>query len=154
MAAAELLLLLESGDVEGCRAYTRKHAPHQPQPETREDAEIVFHHTRTIVSGLTLGARAYSHAWLRERSLPSGLPDELKPAAERLHPVIVEGVLISVLNANNDMARMAKPLVEADIAEAVADAYARGKTETGYIRGLMADTKARSMRSLFGRGER
>lgn len=149
MSAAEFRNLLEAGDVEGCRAYSRAHTPHLPQAETREDAEVVMHHTRTAVDALTLKARAYSHRWLCERGLPSGLPDELKPSAERLYPRVVEAVLISVLNRKG--MEQAKPIVEAEIAEVVADAYASGRTDPGYVSGLISDTKARSIRSLFGR---
>lgn len=149
MAASDLRALLEAGDVEQCRAHFAAHAPHLPQAETREQAEIVMHTARTMTKGLTLRARAWSHRWLRERGLPSSLPDELKPKAERIYPRVVEGVLISVLNRRG--MEEAKPLVEADIAEVVADAYARGKTDPAYISGLMADAKARSIRSLFGR---
>lgn len=149
MAASDLRALLEAGDVEQCRAHFAAHAPHLPQAETREQAEIVMHTARTMTKGLTLHARAWSHRWLCERGLPSSLPDELKPKAERIYPRVVEGVLISVLNRRG--MEEAKPLVEADIAEVVADAYSRGKTDPDYISGLMADAKARSMRSLFGR---
>lgn len=150
MAASDLLGLLEAGDVDACRAHWAKHAPHLPQSENREQAEIVMHSARTMTQGLTLRARAYSHRWLCERGLPSSLPDDLKPKAERIYPRVVEGVLISVLNGAGPM-HAAKELVEADIAEVVADAYARGKTDPAYISGLMADAKERSIRSLFGR---
>ncbi len=149
MAASDLRALLEAGDVEQCRAHFAAHAPHLPQAETREQAEIVMHTARTMTQGLTLRARAWSHRWLCERGLPSSLPDDLKPKAERIYPRVVEGVLISVLNRRG--MEEAKPLVEADIAEVVADAYARGKTDPAYISGLMADAKERSMRSLFGK---
>lgn len=150
MSASDLLGWLEAGDVEACRAHFAAHAPHFPQAATREEAEITMHIARTMTNGLTLRARSYSHRWLCERGLPSSLPDDLKPKAERLYPRVVEGVLISVLNRRG--MSEAKPIVEAAMAEVVADAYARGKTDPAYVSGLMADAKARSMQSLFGRG--
>src|SRR6185312_14636340 len=41
-------------------------------------------------------ARAWSHRWLVERGHPSGLPDRLKPRAERAYPRIVKAVGIAV----------------------------------------------------------
>src|SRR5437868_1304713 len=87
---------MEVGDVEGLRRAWAKVGPKMPQPATYEQAEIIMHYARTQARWLNLKGRAYSHAWLRERLLPSGLPDELKPRAERLCPVIAEAVGISV----------------------------------------------------------
>jgi hypothetical protein len=51
-------------------------------------------------------ARAWSHRWLTERALPSGLPDRLKPSAERVYSRVVEGVGISV-NCRNPVLKPA-----------------------------------------------
>jgi hypothetical protein len=55
-----------------------------------------MHAARTGSDSISFRARAYSHAWLIERSLPSILPDELRPRAERMYPRPADAVGIAV----------------------------------------------------------
>ncbi len=141
--------LLEAGDVDGLRAHWADHAPKMPQPETAEQAEIVMHRARTEAASISLRARAYSHAWLCERSLPSGLPDDLKPKAERMFPIIVEAVGISV-NTMNPLMRPAMLEVRGAMEDAVNDAYADGRKDPAFVTARMTEARDRTMRALFG----
>lgn len=141
--------LLEAGDVEGLRAHWADHAPKMPQPETAEQAEIVMHRARTEAASISLRARAYSHAWLCERSLPSGLPDDLKPKAERIYPIVVEAVGISV-SARSPLLRPAMLEVRGAMEDAVNDAYADGRKDPAFVKARMNEASDRTMRALFG----
>lgn len=149
MTALAFRNLLQAGDVEGLRAFWRNASPHLPQPESREQAEIVMHRARTEAESLPIDKRAYSHRWLCDRGLPSGLPDELKPRAERIYPRVVEAVGISV-NARSEMLKPLAREVERAMADAVEEAYADGRTDPGFIKSRMAEVKDRTWRQLMG----
>ncbi|MGE8143054.1 hypothetical protein ACQKOE_13850 [Novosphingobium sp. NPDC080210] len=149
MSAMSFRNLLSAGDVEGLRAFWRNASPHLPQPESREQAEIVMHRARTEAESLPIDKRAYSHRWLCDRGLPSGLPDNLKPRAERIYPRVVEAVGISV-NARSEMLKPLAREVERAMADAVEEAYADGRTDAGFIKARMAEVKDRTWRQLMG----
>lgn len=71
---------------------------HLPQPATDGEALIVMHIARTGARSISFQHRAYSHAWLIERGIPSSLPDQLRPRAERMYPQPIAGVGIAVRN--------------------------------------------------------
>lgn len=121
-----------------------------PAPETVEQAEIVMHMARTQAESLPLRARAYSHCWLTERALPSQLPDALKPSAERLYPVVVDAVGISV-NTKNEYLRPAMLEVRGAMEYAVADAFADNRKDSPFVTQRMNEARERTMRALFGR---
>ncbi len=151
MSGSELTGLLDRGDVEGCRAFWRKAAPHLPQPETREQAEVTMHIARTAAQSVGLKARAYSHAWLLERGMPSQLPDELKPSAQRLYPVIATGVGIST-NFRSPHMKGAETIVRGAMEAAVLEAEADGRLgDPAFVSRRMAEAKERTLLSLFGR---
>jgi hypothetical protein len=137
--SAELLRCLRECDVEGMRALWQHVSPHLPQPESDEEALISIHMARTQTDPLPLKLRAYSHAWLTERGLPSQLPDHLKPKAQRIYPVIVTAVGTAVSGA-----RFGTPVTgaHADLNEelravmrnTVLECYADKKTEGIFVR--------------------
>jgi hypothetical protein len=90
---------LERLDVGLVRKLSAHVMPHLPQAETDEDALISIHIARTAAEWMRFRHRAYSHAWLIERALPSRLPDRLRPRAERMYPAPVVAVGIAVRNA-------------------------------------------------------
>lgn len=141
--------LLDAGDVDALRDAWARVAPHLPQPETREQAEIVMHHARTQAESLPLKARAYSHRWLTEHDLPSGLPDHLKQSAERLYPVSAEGVGISV-TMRSEWMRPAMLEVRGAMEYAVSDAYAERRTSPAFVKARMNEAKTRTLKALFG----
>ena len=147
--------LLAAGDVDALRAAWSRVAPHLPQPPTREAAELAMHHARTQTASLPLRARAWSHRWLSERGLPSGLPDPLRPRAERMFPRIAEGVGISV-NFKSEWMKPAadevRGAMEAVVAEAYADAKGDRLPDPAVVAARMKQAKARKIRALFGTG--
>lgn len=149
-AQSEFRTLLANGDVAALRAAWHRLAPHLPQPQNDEQAEIVMHHARTLTDSLSLRARAYSHRWLDERGLPSGLPDFLKAKAERMYPRIVEGVGISV-NSSSALLRPATVEIRRAMEDAVSDAYANGDRDPELVRGRMVEARQRVYKALFGR---
>ncbi len=141
--------LLNQGDVRGlCAAWAQLY-PGMPQPETDEQAEIAMHAARTQAESVTFRNRAYSHAWLRERSLPSQLPDILRPKAEQMHPVAVGAVGISVNTGNPFLAPVVVEVRKA-MEHAVEDAYANGDTDPVLVSALMQDAQRKTYRKLLG----
>lgn len=149
MSALTFRNLLEAGDVEGLRASWSSLFSGMPQPETREQAEIAMHYARTQANSIALRARAYSHRWLTERDLLSGLPDVLRPSAERMYPVVAAAVGISV-NTHNPFLRPAMAEVQGSMENAVMDAYADGRTDPVFVTARMNEARDRTMRALFG----
>lgn len=147
--ADEFRAALAAGDIAWLRRFWAEVMPDMPQPESDADAEIVMHRARTEAASLPLKARAWSHRWIEERSYPSGLPDELRPKAERIYPVKAEGVLISV-NARNPYLKPAAIEIRRAMEDAVNDAYAEGRTEPAFVRQRMEEARGRAYRQLLG----
>lgn len=151
MSASAFLALLEAGDVDALRSAWAKVAPHLPQPDTREKAEIVLHMTRTARPQLTFRARAYSHAWLIERALPSQLPDELKAKAERMYSRATAAVGISVTSKHPVIMPIVNDIRQS-MEHAVLEAEADGKLEdAAHVRTRMLEARERTYRTLLGR---
>lgn len=150
MSATSFRHLLEAGDVAGLMAAWGQVMPGLPQPESRAHAEITMHMARTAADTVNLKARAYSHRWLTERDLPSQLPDNLKQSAERLYPVVVSAVGISV-NTRNKWLKPAMIEVRVAMENAVEDAYAEGRKEPQFVTTRMNEARDTTYRKLFGR---
>lgn len=108
-----------------------------------------MHHARTQAESIGIRKRAYSHRWLVERALPSGLPDHLRPRAERMYPVVVEGVLVACHTFSNAL-KPAVREIQDSMSAAVADAYAEGRREPEFVKARMHEARARAHRALFG----
>lgn len=147
---SEFRQLLEQGDVQAIRGAWAQLFPHLPQVETYEQAEVVMHHARTQMQSIAFKHRAWSHRWLTERSLPSGLPDTLRPRAERLYPVVVDAVGVSI-NTSVPQLRPAMLEVRRDVCDAVEDAYAAGHKDPVFLKQRMNEVRDQSIRKLFGR---
>lgn len=141
---------LEAGDVRLVRKMWAASMPHLPQIEAK-DAETAMHMARTQAETVSFKARAWSHRWLSERGLPSGLPDRLKPSAERIYPRIAEAVGISV-NFRSAFMKPAAVEVRQAMETVVADCYANGDTAPAIVRPRMFAARDKAMRSLFGGG--
>jgi hypothetical protein len=149
MSSAAFTRLLEAGDVDALRGAWAKIAPHLPQPETREKAEIVMHMARTSLKTLPLRRRAWSHRWLAERDLPSQLPDELRPRAERMYPIVAEGVGISV-NTKNPLLQPLVGHVRKSMEDAVSECYADKRTDPVFVTARMTEARERTYETLLG----
>lgn len=148
-AQSEFHAALETGDVRMVRKASAIAFPHLPQPETAEAAEASMHMARTQLDTLPLDARAWSHCWLTERGLPSQLPDELRPKAEQMFPVIAEGVFVSA-NSNSPALKPAAKLVQAAMSDAVEDCYANGDRNPKIVRARIEEARKRTFRELLG----
>lgn len=131
-------------DVEGMRAAWKVAAPHLPQPEAEFDTLAAMHVARTLTNSVPLRLRAYSHRWLTERSLPSRLPDDLKPMAERLYPKIVASVGIAVKSKYPEIVTRVRGAME----YAVSDCYAMGDEDPAVVKSEMMQARRRELRGL------
>lgn len=145
MHQAEFRRCLEAGDVAGVRRLWAHVSPHLPQPKDDAQALVMLHMARTGAESIRFKLRAYSHAWLIERHYPSRLPDELKPKAQRIYPVTVDGVGISVNATSAAMAPVAKH-IQGAMSDAVMDAFAEGKTDPVFVKDRMMEARERTKR--------
>lgn len=148
--SAEFFRCMVAMDVAVARRLWAHMNAHLYQPASDDEMAIVLHHARTQSDQVPLRKRAYSHAWLRERSLPTGLPDALRPAAERLYPVIVDAVAISCRGSSPLMAPIVG-LVRKSMENAIEDAYAEGRREPGFVRARMEEARQGTVKKLLGR---
>jgi hypothetical protein len=139
---------LERGDLAALRRHWQETFPNMPQPKNDTEAEIVMHHARTQSIMVGFMARAYSHRWLCERGLPSGLPDQLKPKAERIYPRIVSAVGVS---CNSKVPGLADA-VEAAMSAAVAECYANRESDPVLIKERMMAARSKTKKMLMGAG--
>jgi hypothetical protein len=149
MSAAAFREVLEQGDFRRLRQLHASVMPHLPAPKSDEEAEVALHMARTQAAWMGDRPRCYSHAWLIERSLPSQLPDELKPTAERLYPRIVDAVFISA-NTNSPLLKPVAKLAQAAMSDAVEDCYANGDKDPAIVRAQMEDARKRTFSTLLG----
>jgi hypothetical protein len=75
-----------------------------------------------------------------ERGLPSGLPDHLKPKADRIYPRTVEAVGVAVLATSADGVTRARAIEKA-MSDAVAECYADGERDPEIIKSRMAEAR-------------
>jgi hypothetical protein len=145
MTSAEFVILLDAGDLDSLCEIWRK-SPEHLRPKNRREAEIMMHYIRTSSKSVRMRCRAWSHRWLIEHSLPSGLPDILKSRAERLYPVVAGSVVIA------SMLQMpwTKPLRRV-MEDAALEVYADYKIpDPLVVRTLMAERRAIERKKLLG----
>jgi hypothetical protein len=145
-ADAALRILMEA-DFRALRRHWADLFPHAAEhgPKSDKDAEFSLHYARTITKNVPLGMRQYSHRFLEERGLPSGLPDELKPTAERIEPRVVAAVGITVGT------KPYSPLIRRSMENAVLEAEADGRLEDDeFVRGRIQEARSKTIKELFG----
>lgn len=141
---------LNNLDVEGIRKLWQHIQPNMPQPKTDEEALFALHHARTQTNSISARKRAYSHHWLRERKLPSGLPDNMKQSAERLYPIVVKAVGIAA-GSNSPFLRPVIHLVREAMEDAVKEAVEDGKLDDAeYVTKRMQEAKVKAFDKLLG----
>jgi hypothetical protein len=138
---------LEDLDVKTVRALWASVAPDLPQPETDEDALRSIHAARTAAASVEFKRRAYSHAWLLDHGLPSLLPDELKPKAERIFPVTVGAVGISVRASSPARAALGL-VIRGAMENAVLDCFANGDRDPDLVKSRMLEARDEVDRKL------
>jgi hypothetical protein len=149
--SAQLRRCLESADVAGCRRLWAAISPHLPQPKTAAEALIILHHARTQSESIALKLRAWSHRWLLDHGYPSGLPDRLKPSAERLYPRIAKAVGVSV-NARSEIMRPVALMIRDAMNVAVLEAFDDGRGDNAeFVKARMAEARSTVQQKLLGR---
>lgn len=147
--AAAFRLALEERDIPRLQELWAGSNPHLPQL-THAQAEVAMHRARTEAESIGIRHRAYSHWWLMERGHPSGLPDRLKPAADRLYPQIAEAVGVSI-NFRSPILRPAGPIIRRAVCDAIEDIYADSPSpDVAKVKARMAEIKDRTKLQLFG----
>lgn len=141
----EILTILENADIMAARAFWKRF-PGMPQPKNDREIELVIHITRTKAHDVAFKHRAYSHSWLVANGYQSLLPDELRPKAERLYPVIADAVGISVNSKYPVVQREVRGAME----DVVENAYADRKTDPTYIKPRMFEARQKAVKRLFG----
>ena len=136
-------------DIPGIRAAWAKARPHLPQPRDDHEALICIHRARTQATSIPFRLRAYSHRWLVERGLPSGLPDRQRPRAEQVVPKIVDGVGVAVI-AGSSLTKPIVGMVRDAMSGAVMECYADGHREPEIVRPRMLEARATTVRQILG----
>jgi hypothetical protein len=127
---------LRDMDIAGVRTLWQHFAPQLPQPKDDAEALATLHHARTQAEFLPNQARYYSHDWLTEHNLPSGLPDRLK--SERPQRVEAVGIAVKALGGREELAKA----IENAMAAAVAECYADGQRDPEIVKERMARARA------------
>lgn len=146
-AAAEFRQALILGDWATCARAWVKLNPGLPIPSKLE-AQKIMHLARTAANSIPLDARAYSHRWCLDMGLPSQLPDNLKPKAERLYPNVVEVVAVMSMKPHEPL----NAALNGAAMYAVRDALAMGDDDPALLRRLQAEARKKERRVLLGRG--
>lgn len=136
-------------DVATMRKLHAYMSPHLPPAGTDEEVEISIHIARTATISIRFKERAYSHTWLTERSLPSQLPDDLRPHAERMYPRVVSAVGISVNFLSSEM-KPVEVAVRSAMEDAVREVHADGKIlNTPLVKQRMEEARKRAFKELM-----
>lgn len=146
---AEFRRCLEQADIDGIRKLWKHVSPHLPQPKTDAEALVAVHRARTQSQSIAFKLRAYSHRWLTDQGYQSGLPDELKPRAERIYPKVVDAVGISV-NFRTLEFKPVAALVQGAMSDAVLESFADHVTDPVKVSARMAEAKRKTIRGLLG----
>lgn len=150
MSAAVMRQVLEDLDVARMRKLWATVRPGLPQPPkgSAGDRQMVveMHLARTISKTVRFKFRAYSHAWLLEHGYPSALPDELRPKAQQLHPVVAHAVGIAVKSNIPEVG----DIIRRAMMDVVENCYADGKTDPLYVRTHMLEARKIAKRKLLG----
>lgn len=109
---------------------------------------VMLHIARTAARSMPLDLRAYSHRWLLDHGLPSRLPDNLKPKAERIYPRIVPAVGIAV-TARSPEGKGAVEEIRLEMKNAVLEAAADGRlTDDAFVKARIMEARARARKRL------
>lgn len=143
---------LEDVDVAGMRKLHAHVMPHVPAGSDK-DILVSIHHARTQAESMPMKARAWSHRWLLDHGYPSGLPDHLKPTAEREYPRVVEATGFTMNFGSQIMREILAPivpLVSKAVEEVILDEYSGAvvRRDHNRIRGRVLETKRKAVQQL------
>lgn len=143
---AEMRQCLIQCDVNAARKLWHHIAPKAPAPKTDTEALATIHYARTLCATINLRLRSYSHHWLIDHGLPSGLPDDLQKKADRLYPHIADAVGVACHSSFPEAAKF----IQSAMNEAVEDCYADNHREPGYVKPRMMDKRVQAKKTLHG----
>lgn len=128
--------------------------PHLPALKTPQEAQAVMHRARTESVTLHVDKRAYSHRWCLDNGIPSGLPDALKPRAERMYPEPVKavGVAVSLPKIFREVAREIEGAMSGAVEELAADGV--DLNNRAAVHALMFERREQVLDVMLGRGAR
>ena len=150
MLSDDMRRCLETLDIAGARRIWEHLAPHLPPIENDNAVLSALHAARTHAQSVDEPLRLYSHRWLEDRGLPSGLPDHLKPKADRLYPRVVSAVGIAVRASSPELAPAGIEIRTA-MEHAVLEADADGRlNDDDFVKARMADARFKARKKLFG----
>lgn len=142
---------LETANAHDARELWAKAAPHLPQPKDDAEALKTIHYARTVSEAISDSLRCYSHCWLLDHGLPSGLPDRLKAKAEQVYPRIASAVGLAVRMRDVGEAPAGIEIRKA-MEHAVLEAEADGRlTDSPFVKRRVEEARAKERRKLFGR---
>jgi len=142
--AAEFRRCLDDLDVDAARRLWAHVMPHLAQPQSNSEALATLHYARTQAQSTAQRKRFYSHRWLLDHGFPSGLPDHLRPWAERMYPAVVEGTGIAVGARDGDQARA--DAVRSAMERALLECQADGERNSDVLRARMMEARVRVLR--------
>ncbi|MET0708006.1 MAG: hypothetical protein ABWY82_14375 [Tardiphaga sp.] len=150
--SAAVLECFETLDVALMRKLWRHIRPDLPQPDDDAETLATLHMARTECNAVKPRSRMYSHAWLRERGLPSQLPDAMRASAERMFPIVVRAVGISYNTRSPLLREIVTPIREA-MGDAVLEIHADDHNlgDDDLVKRHMREAKERTVRKLLGR---
>lgn len=145
---------LEEVDVPGMRKLHAHVMPHLPAGSD-QNILVSIHYARTQAESMPLKARAWSHRWLLDHGYPSGLPDHLKPSAEREYPRVVEATGFTMRFGSPLMQEILAPivpLVSKAVEDVILDEYSGAVVRRDHdrIRGRVLEAKRTAVRRLVG----
>ena len=135
---------LRAGDVHRVRQLWAAVCPMMPQPKDLDEFKVIMHRARTEADSVPLHLRLYSHAWLEERAMASGLPDQLRP--DPIMPRIIAGVGVSVKSLSGRSSDRAMA-IQAAMAMAAGEAMEDGDTDPKIVSARMWAARERVLRS-------
>jgi hypothetical protein len=146
-----MLECLRELDVKGIRQLWHLIAPNMPQPDNDHDALCTMHYARTTMKVLPARARFYSHRFLLDHNLPSGLPIDERPKAERMFPQVASSVGIAV-GTKSDLFKPIVPIVRSAMENAVLEIYDDKKQDDiVLLKSRMSEARKTVVRKLLGR---
>lgn len=148
-ARSEFRQALRDGDPVALQRIWAAVFPNLPQPKDQAEATVSMHIARTSAGWLSHRARFYSHRWLTERSLPSMLPEDLKPKAERYYANVVSSVGIAAATGK-DWLKPALPLIRDAMSKAVLDRQEMIISDPERLRDEIQFARKKEFRRLFG----
>lgn len=146
---AEFRQALEALDLIKLRRMWKHIAPQFPQPETDAMALAIAHHSRTLARSIPERLRCYSHCWLIDRGMTSGLPVLMRKKAEQMFPRVVDAVGISI-GGTSEISRAIKPHVMRAMTDVVKDCYANGDRDPAIVKPRMFEARQSTIKKLLG----